>query len=119
MLFIFKFSFHYFFIIKNDLILSLISKMLIFRKFRFILIEIFSIIFSFKLNLHFVFKKPLIFLINVIIIIFVFSLFINAIISFFSIDIFIIIINMFFVEYNMHNNFGLLIISIDFLYLKY
>ena len=37
----------------------------------------------------------------------------------FSIDIFMIIIIVFFVKYDAYNSFDLLIISIDFLYLKY
>ena len=119
MFFIFKFSFHYLLIIKYNLTLSLISKMFIFKNPYFISTNIFSIIFSFKLNLHFIFKKLLIFLINVIIIIFISFLSINAIIFFFSIDTLMITIIIFFVKYNTHNNFDLLIISIDFLYLKY
>ena len=83
MFFILKFSFHCFLIIKNDFILSSILKVLIFKKSRFISMNIFSIVFSFKLNLHFIFKKSLIFFINVIIIIFVCFLFINVIIFFF------------------------------------
>ena len=54
---ILKFFFHYLFIIKYDLTLCSISKMFIFKKSFFISINIRSIIFSFKLNLHFVFKK--------------------------------------------------------------
>ena len=119
MLFILKFFFHCLFIIKYNLALSLISKVLIFKKPRFILINILSIVFSFKLNLHFIFKKPLIFLINVIIIVFISFLFINVIIFFFSINTLIITIIMFFIKYNTHNNFELLIISINFLYLRY
>ena len=48
-----------------------------------------------------------------------FYLFINVIISFFLINILMIAIIMFFVKYNTYNNFNLLIMSIDFLYLKY
>ena len=118
MLFIFKLFFHYFLIIKNDFVLFSISKMLIFKKSRFILIKTFSIVSFVKLSLHFIFKKSLIFLTNVIIIVF-FFLSINAIISFFSINIFIIANIIFFVKYNMYNNFDFLIISINFLYLKY
>ena len=82
-LLILKSFFHYLFIIKYGFTLSLILKMLIFKKSRFVSTDIFSIVSSFKLNLHFVFKKSLIFLINVIVIIFIFSLFINIIIFFF------------------------------------
>ena len=71
------------------------------------------------MNLHFVFKKPLIFLINVVIIVFIYFLFINVIIFFFSIDIFMIVIIVFFVKYDAYNNFDLLIILIDFLFLEY
>ena len=106
MLLILKFSFHYFVNIKNYLILFSILKMLIFKKSLFIFINTFFIILFFKLSLHFVFKKSLIFLINVII----FSLFINT---------FIIIVIVFSIKYDMHNNFDFLIISINFLYLKY
>ena len=119
MLLILKFSFHCLFIIKYDFMLFLISKMFILKRSRFMSTNIFLIIFFFKLNLHFIFKNSLIFLISVIIIVFVSFLFINAIISFFFIDIFMIIIIVFFVKYNAYNNFNLLIISIDFLYLKY
>ena len=58
---IFKFSFYYFFNIKNDLILFSILKILIFKKSFFIFINIFFIIIFFKLNLHFIFRKSLIF----------------------------------------------------------
>ena len=70
--FIFKFSFHYLFIIKYNLALYLILKMFIFERFFFVLIDICSIVFFLKLNLHLIFKKPLIFFINVIIIILIF-----------------------------------------------
>ena len=119
MLFIFKFSFYYFFIIKYDFALFSISKMLIFKRFRFISMNIFSIVSFFKFDLHFVSRNFLIFLINVIIIVFISFLFINVIIFFFLIHIFIIIIIMFFIKYDTHNNFDLFIISINFLYLKY
>ena len=119
MLFIFKFSFHYFLIIKYNLTLSSILKILIFKRSRFVSIDIFSIVPFFKFNLHFVSRNLLTFLINVIIIVFILSLFINVIISSPSIHIFIIAIIMFFVKYDTHNNFDLLIISINFLYLKY
>ena len=82
MLLILKFSFHYFFNIRNDLILFSISKMLILKKSLFIFTNILFIIFIFKLNLYFIFKKPLILLISIVIIIFIFSLFINVIIFF-------------------------------------
>ena len=114
-----KFSFHYFCNIKNNFILFSILKMLILKRFLFIFKNTFFIIFSFKLSLHFIFKKSLNFLINIIIIIFVFYLFINIIIYFFLIDIFIIIIIVFSMRYNVYNNFNFLIISINFLYLKY
>ena len=114
-----KFFFYCFFNIKNDLILSSISNVLILKRSFFIFINIFFIVFIFKLNLHFVFKKCLIFLINVIVIVFISFLFINVIIFFFFIDIFIIIVIEFFVKYNVYNNFDFLIISINFLYLKY
>ena len=119
MFLIFKFFFHCLFIIKYDFTLFLISKVLVFKKFRLMLINTLSIVFSFKLNLHFIFKKPLIFLINVIVIMFIFSLFINAIIFFFSIDILIIIIIVFSIKYDAHNSFNLIIMSINFLYLRY
>ena len=80
---IFKSFFHYLFIIKYDFTLFFISKVLIFKMLFFVFTRTFSIIPSFVLNLYFVFKKLLIFLINVIIIVFVFSLFINVIIFFF------------------------------------
>ena len=119
MFLIFKFSFYCLFIIKYDFTLFLILKVFIFKRSRFILIDIFSIVPFFKLNLYFVFRKFLIFLINVIIIMFVSFLFINVIIFFFSIDIFIIVIIVFLVKCDVHNNFDLLIISINFLCLKY
>ena len=93
--------------------------MLILKVFFFYFHNIFSIISAFKLNLHFIFKKLLIFLINIIIIIFVSFLLINVIISFFSMNIFIIINIEFFVRYNIYNNFNFLIISINFFYLRY
>ena len=115
-----KFFFHYFFNIKNDLILFIIVNVLTFNRFLFVFINIFSIFFAFKLNLHFIFKKFLIFLINIVIIVFIFYLLINIIIFFFFINIFIIVDIGFFIKYNVHNNLNLyLIISIDFLYLKY
>ena len=46
-------------------------------------------------------------------------LFINVIIFFFFINILIIIDIVFFIKYDTHNNINLLIISIDFLCLKY
>ena len=119
MLFIFKFSFHYLFIIKYDFMLCSISKVLVFKKLLFVPINIRSIISFFKLNLHFIFKKPLIFFINVIIIMLIFFLFINVIIFFFFINILMIIDIVFFVKYDAHDNIDLLIISIDFLCLKY
>ena len=114
-----KSFFHCLFIIKYDFTSSLISKILIFKRFYFVSTNIFSTVSFFKLNLHFVFKKPLIFLINAVIIMFILFLSINAIIFFFSTNTFIIAIIMFSIKYNAHNNFDLLIISIDFLYLKY
>ena len=93
--------------------------MLIFKKILFVLINIRSIILSFKLNLHLIFKKLLIFFINIIVIILISFLFINVIIFFFFIDIFMIANIVFFIKYNAHNNINLLIISIDFLCLKY
>ena len=119
MLFIFKFFFHCFLIIKYDFALFLISKMLIFKKSRLISTNIFSIVSFFKFDLHFIFKKSLIFFINVVIIIFISFLFINALIFFFSINIFMIVIIVFFIKYNAYNNFDLIIISIDFLCLRY
>ena len=119
MLLIFKFSFHCFFIIKYNLALSSILKMLIFKRFRFVLMSIFSIVSFFKFDLHFVLRNSLIFLISVVIIIFISFLFINIIISFLFIYIFMIIIMMFFIKYNTHDNFDLFIILIDFLCLKY
>ena len=119
MLFILKFSFHCFFIIKYDFALSSILKMLIFKRFYFVSINTFSIISFFKFDLHFILRNSLIFLTSVVIIVFISFLFINVIISFFFIYILIIIIMMFLVEYNTHNNFDLFIISIDFLCLGY
>ena len=111
--------FYYLFIIKYNFTLYSISKMLVFKKSFFVLINIFSIISSFKFDLHFVFKKFLIFFINIVIIILISSLFINVIIFFFFIDILIIVEIVFFVKYDTHNNMNLLIILIDFLCLKY
>ena len=93
--------------------------MSIFKKSLFVFINIFFIVLFFKLNLHFVFKKPLIFLIDVIIIVFISFLFINVIIFFFFIDILIIIVIVFSMKYNVYNNFNFLIISINFLCLRY
>ena len=119
MLFILKFFFHYFLIMKYDLALSSISKMLIFKSFRFVSINTFSIISFFKFNLYFVSRNFLIFLTNVIVIVFISSLSINVIIFFFLIHILMITMIMFFVKYNTHNNLDLFIISINFLYLRY
>ena len=119
MLFIFKFSFYCFFIIRYSLALSSILKILIFKRPRFVSIDIFSIISFFKFDLHLISRNFLIFLINVIVIMFASFLFINAIIFFSLIYIFIIVIMMFFVKYNTHDNLDLLIISINFLYLRY
>ena len=119
MLLIFKFFFHYLFIIKYDFALCSILKVLISKRFFLVSINILLIVSFSMLNLHFVFRKSLIFFINVVVIVFVSSLFINVIIFFFFIDILITIDIVFFVKYNAHNNIDLLIISIDFLYLKY
>ena len=119
MLFIFKSFFHYFLIIKYNLTLSSILKMLIFKKPLFVLMNTFSIVSSFKFDLHFVSRNSLIFLINVVIILFISFLFINAIISFFFIYTLIIVMMMFFIKYNTYDNLDLFIISINFLYLRY
>ena len=116
---ILKFSFHCFFIIKYDFALSSILKMLIFKRFFFVSMNIFSIISSFKFDLHFVSRNSLIFLTNVIIILFISFLFINAITSFPFIHTLMIAIMMFFVKYDTHNNLDFFIISINFLYLEY
>ena len=116
---ILKFFFYCFFIIRYNFTLSSISKILILKKPRFISIETFSIISFFTFNLHLISKNLLIFLINVIVIMLILFLFINVIISSLFIYTLIIIIIMFFVKYNTHNNFDFLIISIDFLCLKY
>ena len=55
---ILRFSFYYLFIIIYDFALYLISKVLVFKRSFFISINILSIISSFKLSLHFVFKNP-------------------------------------------------------------
>ena len=114
-----RFFFHYLFIIKYNFALCLISKMLVLKRSFFISINIFSIVSFFKFNLHFVFKKFLIFFINVVVIVLILFLFINAIIFFFFIDILIIVDIVFFIKYNTHNNISLLIISINFFCLKY
>ena len=93
--------------------------MFVFKRSFFASINIFSIVSSFKLDLHLIFKKLLIFFNNVIVIVLIFSLFINVIIFFFFIDIFMIVDIIFFVKYNAYNNISLLIISIDFFCLKY
>ena len=120
MLLTLKSSFYYLFNIKSNYILFIVLNMLIFKISRFISINIFKKKFIVKLNLHFVFKNLLIFLINVVIIILISFLLINAIIFFFFIDILIIIIIKFIVKYDIYNNLNFyLIILIDFLYLKY
>ena len=114
-----KLFFHYFFIIRYDFALFSISKILIFKRPRFISIGIFSIISFSKFDLYLISRNFLIFLINVIIILFISFLFINIITFSPFTYIFIIAIIMFFVRYNTHNNFDFLIMSIGFLYLKY
>ena len=57
MFFIFKFSFYYLLIIKNDFTLFSTLKMLIFKKSRFVSTNILSIVSFFKLNLHFISKN--------------------------------------------------------------
>ena len=113
-------SFHCFLKIINDLTLSMILNVLSFNISYFVFINIFKISSVLTLKLHFVFKNPLIFLINAVVIVLISFLSINAIIFSFSINTLIIIVIEFFVKYNMHNNLGFFfIISIDFLYLKY
>ena len=91
---------------------------LIFKK-KLISITSFLIIFTFEISLHFEFKKSLLFFINVDNITFISFFSINVIIFFF-INIIIIIIIKFFVKYNTLNNFDFnVIISINFLYLRY
>ena len=120
MLFTFKSSFYYFFKIINDLILLTILNVFSFNISRFVFISIFEIFSILTLGLHFVFKNSLIFLINAIVIVLVLFLSINVIIFFFAINIFMIVVIEFFVEYDMHDNFGLsFIMSIDFLCLGY
>ena len=119
MLFILKFSFYCFLIIRYNLALFLISKMLILKRFYFVSMNTFSIISFLRFGLHFILRNSLIFLISVVIIVFVSFLFINVIISFFLTHTLIITIMIFFVKYDTHDNFDLFIISIDFLYLKY
>ena len=114
-----RFSFHYLLIIKYNLTLYLISKVLVLKKPLFMLINTFSIVSFFRFDLHFVFKKPLIFFISIVVIVLISSLFISVIISFFPINILMIVDIMFFVKYNTHNSIDLLILSIDFLCLKY
>ena len=119
-LFTLKSFFYCFSNIKNDLALLMILNMFSFNISLFVFINIFKISFILILNLHFVFKNSLIFLINVIIIILISFLSINVIISFFSINIFIIVVIEFFVKYDTYNNLDFFfIISIDFLYLRY
>ena len=120
MLFTLKSFFHCFFNIKNNFILLMILNVLSFNISYFIFINIFEIFFVLKMNLHFVFKKKIIFLINVVDIVLILFLSINVIISFFSINIFIIIVIKFFIKYDIYNNLDFFFnISIDFLYLEY
>ena len=119
MFFILKFFFQSFLIIKYDFALFSISKMLIFKRSRFVSIDTFSIISFFTFDLHLVSRNSLIFLISVVIIVLISFLFINAIIFFSLIHIFMIAIMMFFVRYDTHDNFDFLIISVDFLCLEY
>ena len=120
MLFTFKSSFYYFSNIKNDLVLSINLNMLSFKISLFIFIKIFDISFILTLDLHFVFKNLLDFLINAVVIILISFLLINIIIFFFSIDTFIIIVIECFIKYNTQNNFDFFFIMlINFLYLKY
>ena len=113
-------SFHCFSKIINNLALLIILNVLFLNISRFVFINIFEISFVLTLGLHFVFKNPLIFLISVVVIVLISSLLINIIISFFFINIFIIVVIEFFVKYDTHNNLNLFfIISIDFLYLEY
>ena len=120
MLFTLKSFFHYFSNIKNDFALSMILNMLSLNISLFVFINTFEISFILMLNLHFVFKNPLILLINVIVIVLISFLSINVIIYFFFINILIIAVIEFFVKYNTHNNLDFFfIISINFLYLRY
>ena len=120
MLFTLKSFFHYFSNIKNDLALSIILNMFSFNISLFVFINIFEISLTLTLNLHFIFRNSLIFLINAVIIILISFLLINVIISFFFINIFMIVVIKFFIKYNTHNSLGFFfIIWIDFLYLKY
>ena len=99
-----KSSFHYFPKIINDFTLSMILNVLSLNISHFIFINTFEISSILKLNLHFVFKNSLIFLINAVIIVLISFLSINVIISFFSINIFMIIVIKFFVKYDTHDN---------------
>ena len=120
MLFTLKSFFHCFSNIKNDRALFIIMNVLFFKISFLIFIKIFIIIFVFKFDLHLFFKKKLIFLTNVVIIIFISFLSINVIIFSFFIDILIIVVIEYFIKYNIYNNLNFfLIISIDLFYLKY
>ena len=120
MLFTPKSFFHCFSKIINDFALSMILNVFFFNISRFIFINIFEISFILTLKLHFVFKNSLIRLINIVVIVLISFLSINAIIFFFFINIFMIAVIEFFVKYDTHNNLDLFfIISIDFLCLRY
>ena len=116
---VFKFSFHCLFIIRYDLALSSISKILTLKRPRFVSIDTFSTVPFFKFNLHLVSRNFLTFLINAVIIIFALFLFINIITSSPFTYTLIITIMISFVKYDTHNNLDFLIISIDFLCLRY
>ena len=119
MLFTLKFSFYCFSNIKNDFTLLIILNVLFFNISLFVFINIFEISSTLMLNLHFVFRNFLIFLINVVVIVLISFLSINVIISFFFINILMIIVIEFFVKYDTHNNFNFFFMLINFLCLKY
>ena len=120
MLFTLKSFFHCFLNIKNDFILLMILNVLSLNISFFVFINIFEISFILILNLHFVFRNSLIFLINVVVIILISFLLINVIIFFFFINILMIVVIEFFVKYDTHNNFDFFFnMSIDFFCLRY
>ena len=120
MLFTLKSSFHYFSRIINDLTLLMILNVLFFNISRFVFINTFEISFILTLNLHFVFRNPLILLTSAVVIIFISFLLMSVITFSFFINTLIIIVIEFFVEYDMYNNLDFsFIMPIDFLCLKY
>ena len=120
MLFTLRSFFHCFLKIINDFTLLMILNVFFFNISHFVFINIFEISSILTLNLYFVFKNSLIFLISAVIIMLISFLSINVIISFFFINIFMIVVIEFFVKYDTHDNFDFFfIMSIDFFYLRY